>query len=374
MKVLHLIDSAGLYGAERMLLTLVAEQLKQGLEPVILSAGEPNVQPKQIETEARKLGLPLKVWRMEPGLNYSETRKICAWAEEWGVEVIHSHGYKFNILMGLFRHFSRPVPVITTLHGYVHAPRFSRMWVYEWLDRLSMCRMNRVVLVGEAMKRELPSRVTNSPKVSTIHNGLSVEDVMLRSQEAIPSHLLSFFESHDLTILSVGRLSREKGFNHLISAFSEIREKFPKAGLVIAGEGALRQELEEHLNRYGLAEHVLMPGYCENIPALMNKSSLLVISSLTEGLPITLLEAMAVRLPVVATSVGEIPYVLNEGANGVLVNKGSTAELVAAIQKMLDEPDASHRRSEDGFQMLCDKLSASAMADQYRKVYEEALI
>lgn len=368
MKVLHLIDSGGLYGAERMLLALVAEQIKQGLEPMILSAGEQGIYQKPLEIEAEKLGLPLVVWRMTPGLNYSETRKICVWAEHWGVDLVHSHGYKFNILMSLFGRFSRKVPVVSTLHGYVHAPRFSRMWVYELLDRLAISRLDGVIMVGAAMKKELSTGLIRPRRLTTIRNGLAVDDTQRKASEPLPEALEDFFSTHEPVILGVGRLSKEKGFSHLVDSFREIKQSAPKAGLLIVGDGMLRKDLEDQVARLGLGSDVCLPGYCDNVPALMARSSALVISSSTEGLPITLLEAMAVRLPVVSTDVGEIPFVLDEGDSGILV-KDSTSELVDAIELVLNDTEATHRKTEHAFCKVSGELSARSMAEQYLRVY-----
>lgn len=368
MKVLHLIDSGGLYGAERMLLALVAEQIKQGLEPMILSAGEQGIHQKPLEIEAEKLGLPLVVWRMTPGLNYPETRKICEWAEHWGVELVHSHGYKFNILMSLFGRFSRKVPVVSTLHGYVHAPRFSRMWVYELLDRLAISRLDGVIMVGAAMKKELSTGLIPPRRLTTIRNGLAVDDTQRKASEPLPEALEDFFSTHEPVILGVGRLSKEKGFSHLVDSFREIKKSAPKAGLLIVGDGMLRKDLEEQVARLGLGSDVCLPGYCDNVPALMARSSALVISSSTEGLPITLLEAMAVRLPVVSTDVGEISFVLDEGDSGLLV-KDPASELVDAIELLLNETEATHRKTEQAFHKVSGELSARSMAEQYLRVY-----
>ena len=155
MKVLHLIDSGGLYGAEKMLLSLVQEQVSQGLEPMILSAGEPGIDVKPIETEAKRKGLPLTPWRMSPGLNLKESWKILKWAQKNNYDLLHSHGFKFNVLLGMYPESLRHIPMVVTLHGYVHAPRYSKMWLYESLDRFAIRRMRGVVLVGEAMKKEL---------------------------------------------------------------------------------------------------------------------------------------------------------------------------------------------------------------------------
>ncbi|ERS81475.1 hypothetical protein Q672_09195 [Marinobacter sp. EVN1] len=374
MKVLHLIDSGGLYGAEKMLLALVKAQLDQGLDPMILSAGDPDIEEKPLEAEAKRQGLPVIAWRMKPGLNLVQSRKILKWARANGYQLLHSHGFKFNVLLGCYPRFIRGIPMVATLHGYVHAPRFTKLWVYELLDRLAISLMQRVVLVGDAMSAELPSRLALSEKVCTIRNGLPIDEVVKRSESELPEDFQQFFRQHKAVILGVGRLSREKGFDHLIMAFREIQAKNPNVGLMIVGEGNKRPELEALVNKYDLGKHVGMPGYFDNIPALMAKSSVLAISSLTEGLPITLLEALAVRLPIVSTSVGEISFVLGDGAYGVLVSEGSTDGVIAGIEEIIKDPEAANYRAEEGFKMLCDNFSASAMTGQYLNIYEQALV
>jgi hypothetical protein len=131
LRVLHLIDSGGLYGAERMLLALVAEQIRQGLAPMILSAGDPGIDDKPLETEARRLGLPVTAWRMRPGLNLREAWRIATWARSGRYQVLHAHGYKFNILLALLprRVRGRDSVFVTTLHGYVRAPFATWLWI-----------------------------------------------------------------------------------------------------------------------------------------------------------------------------------------------------------------------------------------------------
>jgi glycosyltransferase involved in cell wall biosynthesis len=360
MKVLHLIDSGGLYGAERMLLSLVGEQIAMGLEPTILSAGEPGIPEKPLEAEAKRLGLPLKTWRMKPGFNLKEARKIVQWAADNGTELFHSHGYKFNILLGLPGN-GRKLPMIATLHGYVHAPKFSKLWLYELVDRYAIRRMDAVVLVGDAMKRELPDSLVNSPKTHTIRNGVCIEDIQAKSKENPPEHIAEFLSRHDPVILGVGRLSPEKGFNYLLEAFQNISERWPTAGLLIVGEGGERKKLESMIEQYSLTDCVSMPGYCENIPAVMSRATLLVIPSLTEGLPITLLEAMAVRLPVVSSAVGEIPVVLDNGNCGVLVHCVAD-DLWSAIELVAFNRVAAEECAEQGYYKLHRSFSVGIVA------------
>ena len=118
MKVLHLIDSGGLYGAENMLLDLAEEQQRKGLRPLIVSAGTPDITGKPIEAEARRRGLAVKQFRMRAGLNFRKGMEVRRCAQREG----------FHILRGLLPRVSRQIPAITMLHGYAHASPFSILW------------------------------------------------------------------------------------------------------------------------------------------------------------------------------------------------------------------------------------------------------
>lgn len=148
MKILHIIDSGGLYGAEIMLLSLAEEQVGQGLEPIIASIGEPGIKEKPLEIEAKKRGLRVKRFRMRPGPNFLGAVEILRFARQEGCELLHSHGYKGNILFGLLPRCMRQIPLIGSLHGYTSTTGFNKMRVYEWLDSLSLRFLDQVVLVN----------------------------------------------------------------------------------------------------------------------------------------------------------------------------------------------------------------------------------
>lgn len=373
MKVLHLIDSGGLYGAEKMLLALVTEQINLGLSPVILSAGEPAQPEKPFEQSAREQGLPLISWRMKPGFNLTGARQIWRWAQDEGFELMHSHGYKFNVLMGLWPETIRKVPLITTLHGYVRAPRFTKSWLYEGVDRLALGRMRQVVLVSESMKTQVPEAIGRSPKAAVIPNGLDARRILADAEAALSENIQVFAKTHSPLLLGVGRLAREKGFDCLISAFPEVKRSFPAAGLLLIGEGSQRAALERKIHELGLDEAVMMPGYVGNVPSIMKRSDVLCMPSFTEGLPITLLEAMTVGLPIVASDVGEISEVLGAGKGGRVIRAetpGSLAEEVISVlkesQQTADRAQWSRRRIERDF-------SSHAMAAKYLQVYQRSV-
>lgn len=372
LKILHLIDSGGLYGAEKMLLSLVKEQVQQGLQPMILSAGELGTDEKPLEAEARRKGLPVTPWRMKPGLNLKESWKILLWAQEHGYKLLHSHGFKFNVLLGIFPKWVRRIPMVSTLHGYVHAPRFSKLWLYERLDHFAIRKMQGVALVADSMKKAFLESAS-SDRIRVIPNGLNVAELQESSSTPLEEPFKSFFEVHEPVILGVGRLSREKGFDRLINAFSDLKQKYPKSGLIIVGEGAFRSQFEALIEQLDVTGDVLMPGYCDKVPSLLKCSTVLVMPSLTEGLPITLLEAMALRVPVVASAVGEIPRVLGNGEGGLLLSDVEPPTISKAIEQSLTDKDLSSSKLQWGYGAVIRNYSSQAMADAYLAFYKRTL-
>jgi glycosyltransferase involved in cell wall biosynthesis len=373
LKILHLIDSGGLYGAEKMLLSLVQEQVNQGLEPMILSVGEPDFGEKPIEKEAQKRGVSVTPWRMKPGLNLMESWKILKWAQGRDYDLLHSHGFKFNVLVGLFPTYFRKLPVIATLHGYVHAKRLSKMWLYECLDRIAIKHLDGVVLVGQAMRSELPEKLSNG-QTAVIPNGLNISGLQEASLQPLEEPFNSFVHNHDIVILGVGRLSREKGFDRLILAFHDLKKREPQAGLIIVGEGGLRQYFEKLVDDLDLKDDVLLPGYCGAVPSLMRRSTLLVMPSLTEGLPITLLEAMSLRTPIVASAVGEIPKVLWNGQGGEVISKIDPGNILQAMEDSIADKSRTEERAAFSYENVSKTYSSEAMAGGYLEFYNQVLM
>ncbi|MCC5794579.1 MAG: glycosyltransferase, partial [Chromatiales bacterium] len=208
MRVLHLIDSGGLYGAERMLLMLCQGLIDKGVSSSILSCGAPDDPEKPIEAEARRQSIPVKPWRMRPGLNLAGMREIWRYIQEQRVDLVHSHGYKFNILLALTRQTSRRIPAVATIHGYLNGKFPGRQWLYETLDRQCRRRLDRVVFVAR-QPRALARREC------VIHNCIATGTGP--AIHAGPAHRLAI----------IGRLSTEKGHDRALSALAMLRDSAP---------------------------------------------------------------------------------------------------------------------------------------------------
>jgi len=368
MKVLHLIDSGGLYGAEKMLLTLVKEQISQGLDPKIFSVGDPEVALKPIEREAQRLGLPVVTWRMKPGLNLAGMQKILEFADREGFTHLHSHGYKFNILLAVQRRSRLKQMTVATIHGYVKAKPFTRMWLYEITDRIILRRLDKIVLVNKMMAKESPFKSIPSSSVICIPNGLEISISQPAANEE-RQDVVAFFRKYPVSLVCVGRLSPEKGFDLALSAVESLSEKFPQLGLCIFGTGRLHAELADQAKRGGFSHRIYFAGYVENPAQYLRHCKALVLPSRTEGLPMTLLEAMLHKIPVIASSVGGIPEALEYGASGYLVKPGDKRQLADCIENLLRCGEGGASKTQRAFDRVINHYSSSAMARNYFEVY-----
>ena len=148
MKILHVIDSAGIYGAEIMLLNLMNEQKSSGHSPVLLSLGTMDEGLKELEIKAELLGIPVKQIRTKNGLSLIlKTPKLIQTSLLEGVDIIHSHGYKGNILFGILPKYFRKISTVSTMHGWLATTRRSKVWIYEVLDRIFLNRLDAKIAV-----------------------------------------------------------------------------------------------------------------------------------------------------------------------------------------------------------------------------------
>lgn len=366
IKVLHLIDSGGLYGAEAMLLDLVEEQRRIGLQPLVLSAGTPGIGEKPLEAAARRRGLPVEAFRMKAGLNFRKGLKILRFARAERFDILHSHGYKFNILLGSISRRKRGLPLLTTVHGYVHARPFSKMHLNQMLDRWSLGRLDAVVFVSRETMRTARLMLDNA---TVIHNGISTRLPPVDAVTGPEQKLAARLKSADYVLGAFGRLTAEKGFTFLLAAFREFRAKYPGALLAIWGEGYLRSDLEREVRELHLEDAVVMPGYTANVGYFLGRIDLLLLPSLTEGLPIILLEAMKYRVPVVASAVGAVPEVLEQGHCGMIVPPADADALLGAITAALGDHARMRAMAEHAHKRFVMHFSSQVMAEHYLELY-----
>ena len=217
MKVLQVIDSGGLYGAERVLIALMEALGQQGVECTLASIAEPGLPEKPVEAEARRRGLDVRrhhAGRSRPaGDSATPARR-----ESEGFDLVHTHGYKANTLIAGMPGRRRGLPAVATLHGWTATRRWSRMGVYELIERFALRQADAVVAVSEAMVEKWKLKAKYGERLRVIHNGIP-PPVLPPGTEAEREKLRHFIAGRP-SVFAAGRLSWEKGFDVLLEAMA----------------------------------------------------------------------------------------------------------------------------------------------------------
>lgn len=150
-------------------------------------------------------------------------------------------------------------------------------------------------------------------------------------------------------------------------------EQYPKVVLLIVGDGPLRNELQERVEDLGIRDKVIFTGMRSDTPELYSLMEFFILSSITEGLPVALLEAMASKKPVIATEVGAVPKVIQDGHSGLLVEPKDVEGLSKAIIDLLENPDQAAYLALNGYEEVTNEFSSQKMAERYVEVYKEVL-
>ena len=357
-----------------MLFALAIEQLKCGHQPLVLSIGKPGEEVKVIETGMHARNIPFHPFRMGLIPSFNDLKKLVGIIKSIHPDVIHSHGYKGNIFLAFGLRFFIRKPMITTMHGWVSVGKgFSRLRVYEWLDSFAVRWFDGIVLVSEKMmnhRRIQGWSVGLRSKVLTIENGIS--EIAEPVDEGFLQQLKDYSDG-SLLIGSVGRMSKEKGYQFLIPAFSRLLEHRDDVRLVLIGAGSYQEVLDRLIDEHQLEGKVWITGYVENAGAAVGELDIYVCSSLTEGLPITLLEAMRESVPIISTAISNIPALLQNGRGGSLVAPSDTEALADTIEALLVSDTLRRNYISASRHHFLLHYSSKIMSTHYHSLYQSVL-
>jgi glycosyltransferase involved in cell wall biosynthesis len=367
MRIAHVIDSGGMYGAESVVVSLAASLTRLGLPQVLVSIGDPGCEEKPIERAAKEAGIDVRAVRMRPGLNPLGSLRLLRTVGESGADIAHLHGYKPDLLFGGLPRRLRRIPVVATVHGMCYVGGFNRMAVYAWLDGCALKRMDAVVLVHQGIMGQIPKSLSRAGRVTVIQNGIAVDP---SPRGSVPEPRAAVSDRGRRCVLgSLGRLSPEKGYDVLLRAAKRLVEKGQDVHVVIFGDGQDRRRLEELAASLGVADRLSMPGFVADARSRLASFDVFVLPSLTEGLPMSVLEAMEAGVPVVASAVGGLPDVLENGGAGGLAGPGDPESLATALDRVIGDRQLALALAVRASSRVRADYSASHMAEQYLALY-----
>lgn len=363
MKVLHIVSSSGMYGAEAVILNLSRGLREQGHESsvaIFRNSKNPNL---QLHARAVAEGMDAHIIPCSGQVDRSAIGVIREIAAKTGADLIHSHNFKADVYSYLALR-NGPVPLVATCHTWYDTDTI--VTLYGKIDRFILRRFARVVAVSENVRRRLLQSGVREEKIRYVRNGIDLRPFASASP-SLPKNPSA------PRVGLIGRLSWEKGVDVFIRSAARALFEFPNASFVIVGEGPDRAALEQAITDLKLIERVTLLGRREDMPSVYASLDIMVSASRQEGLPIAILEGMATALPLVATTVGEVPTVIEAGRTGLLVPPDEPEQLAAGIVELLRGPAKRAQMGAAGRQLVRDKFSAETMTAAYLDVYEEAL-
>lgn len=263
------------------------------------------------------------------------------------------------------------IPLVSTAHGWAQGsgPKVS---LYNWLDRLALKRMQGVVGVSEALVQQLRGAGITQRKIWRIPNGIRVwgEDC---ERQTTPKNAVNGSTHNRIVLGAVGRLAPVKGYASLLTAMQELVRQYPHCELIIAGDGPMKQELEFLRDRLGLRQFVHFAGFFENMEEFFRRIDVFLMSSLSEGLPMALLEAMACGKACIASEVGGIPEILSSPDLGVLVPPAQPSAMAEAILSVIRDESGRALMGEKARRVVLQRFSVERMAAKYLEFYHQIM-
>lgn len=290
-------------------------------------------------------------------------------------DIVHTHSSKAGVL-GRIAARAASVPLIVhTVHGWSFHDRMAprRRAVYIGLEKLGASLGHALIVVSpHDIEKGLAVGIGKREDYTLIRSGIELErfghpqvpPATVRAQLGIPAEAL--------VVGSVTRLSQQKAPLDLVEAFAHIHRARPDAWFLIVGDGSLRAEVEARLHTLGLAERTRLTGLRRDVPELLAAFDLFMLSSLWEGLPRVLPQAMATGLPIVCTQADGSAEAVRDGENGFLAPRGDPAALAAPALRLLNDPALRQQMGEAG-RRLAPTFSAAQMVVDIDTLYQRLL-
>ncbi len=358
----HLIESDGPGGAERMLATLAAGLQAAGSENVVVA---PAGGEGWLAQELRGTGVRVELFRQDRALSPTFARWLTATLRRHRIALAHSHEFTMAVY-GAWAARRAGIPHLFTMHGSrYYAGRLRRRVAMRLAVELS----GSVVAVSQSLKGHLSRDLwMRASRIATIPNGARLTTV---AQSSLREELK--LGNGDQLAVTIGNLYPVKGHGFLLEALALLATRYPRLHVAIAGRGELEGPLRARARGLRVDERFHLLGLRSDIGNLLAAADVFVLPSLSEGLPLALLEAMLAERPIVATAVGEVPTVLMDGRAGVLVPPGDAAALASALARLLADPGQARRLSAAAVVRAAEAYSLSQMLERYRSLYERLI-
>jgi len=325
-------------------------------------------QGTDLETILDREGIPVWYLGKHRGFDPRMYLRLTGVLRGFRPDVVHTHRYVLRYLFP-FLIVGGPQVWIHTFHNLAEKEVDE---VGKWVHRIAF----RLGVVPVAIAREVAKsieRVYALKDVALIPNGIPVAQYALETQIGKAWRAKEGFGEGELLLVSVARLSPQKGHEVLIRAFSRATSSFPHMRLLLVGEGPLRAELEKLVRALGIEDRVRFLGVRTDIPQILVASDVFVLASWWEGNPLSVMEAMAAGKPVLATAVGGVPELVLDGVTGFLVAPGDVQGMAQAMRTLAQDSGLRFYMAQQAFEQARTRFDIGLMVKQYEALYDRLL-
>ena len=362
ISVCHVVSGDLWAGAEVMcynLLKGLKEYTDLSLAAIVLNEGK-------LASSFRELGIPIAVLpETDVPIKYIY-KEVKRFIDSLGIQIVHSHRYKENILSFLATRNRKGMIRIATQHGMPEPVKEKerkplRFRTISWLDAHVLCNhFNRIVVVSKDIGWLLEEKF-RFPKenITVIHNGVEIPPVYYNNKR----------EDDHFVIGSAGRLFPVKDYPLMVEVARETTHQIPNVRFELAGEGPEQKSLEDLIEKYGLQESFRIRGFLPDLSEFYRGLDLYINTSRHEGLPMSILEAMAHGIPVVATDVGGVREIVNDGIEGFLVQDRNPVNISEKCIRFIKNKNILKRASTAARKKIEEQYSVSRMAQAYHELY-----
>jgi L-malate glycosyltransferase len=318
--------------------------------------------------ELQAEGSTVESVKRRPGFDFGCARRIAKFLRREGVRLIHAHQYTPFFYSALARWCGYTAPIVFTEHGR-DDPDFRR-WKRVWANRLLLRRADQVVAVGDAVRAALIHHEGfPAERVRVIRNGVDASrfDVCRPARQAVRAELGIAID--EVAVVHVARLNRLKDHGTALQAIAQTLRSGAAMRYFIVGEGEEEPTIRQHIDRLGIGARVHLLGLRQDVPRLLEGMDVFLLSSITEGIPLALLEAMMAQLPCVATNVGGVAEVIATPQAGLLAAAAQPEAIAEHLTRLVGSATMRQEMGLAGRRRAIELFGDDAMRRQYTEIY-----
>jgi glycosyltransferase involved in cell wall biosynthesis len=373
--LLYVFDNMEFGGGERVFAQIINRL--SGKKYSILVACLPT---GEFIEKVKRSGVQVKSVDMRNRFNPGVILQLAGLMKRERVDIVHSQGARADFFARMAAKLAGAPIVVSTVpmpvEGFDVNP--IRKLIYTVFNRFSERFVDRFMVVSDALEKMMIETHKIEPqRVVKIYNGIEIDDFCIADEEVVSRRLRFRKESSlgdDVPVIGViGRLVWQKGFEYFIEAVPGVLKEKPEALFLIVGEGELKDELKAKSKKLRLENKIIFTGFMDDVKNVLASVDIFVIPSLLEGLPMILLEAMAMKKPIVAASIDGIMEILENNFSGLLVPPRDTKALAEAITYMLTHKDKALQMGSAASKIVVERFGVDIMVQKVEGVYEELL-